>query len=317
MNTSFSKRRHIIESNIIAEKRFLKEQTSYGSAGQAQDNVDPDQVPSTGKAQTANVTTNPGKTETVKDLEVKFVDGTAKYTGLVFNGVPNGKGSAIYPNGQKYDGEYVNGKKSGRGTIIYSNGDTWDGFWKDDNMAGFGIYTFKDNGKTKRTYIKDGKWVDDVSDKAYATGSQVTFDETYIYVPYQTGDPWRYKYNKTTKTWEAQKNGKTNWIVVDPAKSEKYKAADEGIRARYDKMIEDFLNPKTGAPEDKTQPLPRSQTSKPTSQNTSVVQPQISNDNKQQAGLEFQKRVQDLRRKNPKMSQQQINDLAKEQLGLK
>jgi hypothetical protein len=43
------------------------------------------------------------------------------YKGDVENGVPNGLGFIIYPDGSKYVGEWKNGERNGQGTITYSN----------------------------------------------------------------------------------------------------------------------------------------------------------------------------------------------------
>ena len=51
------------------------------------------------------------------------------YQGDVENGVPNGLGIMIYPNGDKYIGEWEDGKKHGEGTETYSGGEFFVGKW--------------------------------------------------------------------------------------------------------------------------------------------------------------------------------------------
>ena len=53
-----------------------------------------------------------------------------KYQGEVENGVPNGLGFMIYPNGNKYVGSWKNGKKN-EGTYTWSKGDEYVGEYKD------------------------------------------------------------------------------------------------------------------------------------------------------------------------------------------
>ena len=43
----------------------------------------------------------------------------SKYTGDVGNGVPNGFGIMIFPNGNKYIGDWKDGKAHGQGTKIH------------------------------------------------------------------------------------------------------------------------------------------------------------------------------------------------------
>jgi len=58
-------------------------------------------------------------------------DTNPKYQGQVKNGVPNGLGYLIYPDGGKYVGSWEDGKMTGQGTFIWSNGDKYVGSWKE------------------------------------------------------------------------------------------------------------------------------------------------------------------------------------------
>lgn len=49
-----------------------------------------------------------------------------------------GRGSAIYPNGQRYDGMFSNGRREGRGTIHFTNGAVYEGRFRDDAVDGQG-----------------------------------------------------------------------------------------------------------------------------------------------------------------------------------
>jgi hypothetical protein len=58
-----------------------------------------------------------------------------KYTGEVENGVPNGLGFIIYPDGiwkggDKYVGEWIHRWKNGQGTFTWSDGGEYVGSWK-------------------------------------------------------------------------------------------------------------------------------------------------------------------------------------------
>jgi len=41
------------------------------------------------------------------------LDGGLKYTGKLINGIPNGMGKLIWPNGDYYEGMFRNGKRHG------------------------------------------------------------------------------------------------------------------------------------------------------------------------------------------------------------
>ena len=57
-----------------------------------------------------------------------------KYKGKVENGVPNGLGYLIYPNGSRYLGNWKKGKMSGHGSFTYPNGEKYVGEWKNSKF---------------------------------------------------------------------------------------------------------------------------------------------------------------------------------------
>ena len=75
------------------------------------------------------------------------------YKGDVKDGVPNGLGLMIFPNGDKYEGEWMDGKQNGQGTKNYPDGRImYVGYWKDGNYYGQGTKTLADGEK----YV--GEW---------------------------------------------------------------------------------------------------------------------------------------------------------------
>ncbi len=61
----------------------------------------------------------------------RISDQDTVYTGEVKDGVPNGLGTLIYPNGTKYVGEVRNGFSNGQGTYYYGNGAKYVGGTED------------------------------------------------------------------------------------------------------------------------------------------------------------------------------------------
>ena len=49
-----------------------------------------------------------------------------------------GRGTAIYPNGQTYKGLFSNGRREGRGTIHFTNGAIYEGRFRDYKVDGQG-----------------------------------------------------------------------------------------------------------------------------------------------------------------------------------
>ena len=66
-------------------------------------------------------------------------DTQPKYQGQVKNGVPNGLGISIHPNGNKYVGEFKDGKSNGQGTSYYTGGNKLVGEFV-DGMIWNGIF---------------------------------------------------------------------------------------------------------------------------------------------------------------------------------
>ena len=57
-----------------------------------------------------------------------------KYKGKVENGVPNGLGYLIYPNGSRYLGSWKKGKMNGQGSFTFPNGEKYVGEWKNSKF---------------------------------------------------------------------------------------------------------------------------------------------------------------------------------------
>lgn len=91
--------------------------------------------------------------------------GEYHYTGPIdVNKLPNGKGKAVFDNGDMYQGEFIHGKFEGHATYLFAIGDRFVGIFKDNNLYQ-GTIT-KGNGDYFRGFFKDGqadlstgKWV--------------------------------------------------------------------------------------------------------------------------------------------------------------
>ncbi|MBL0287328.1 MAG: hypothetical protein IPQ19_07915 [Bacteroidetes bacterium] len=54
--------------------------------------------------------------------------------------IPQGKGIAIYTNGDKYDGDFVNGIREGDGIYYWKEGEKYIGKYKNNKRNGYGKY---------------------------------------------------------------------------------------------------------------------------------------------------------------------------------
>ena len=82
----------------------------------------------------------------------------SKYTGDIGNGVPNGFGIMIFPNGNKYIGGWKDGRWNGQGTFTTSNGSKYEGELKNGEMNGQGTHTYPNGSKFEGDYKDDWEW---------------------------------------------------------------------------------------------------------------------------------------------------------------
>ena len=91
-----------------------------------------------------NVDNNSNNFQTIKKNYFIYKDGKY-YIGDMKNGLPNGKGTKFYKDGNvRYNGEFIDGKKEGHGTNYYSNGNYYIGEWKNNQRHGRGTLYNRD-----------------------------------------------------------------------------------------------------------------------------------------------------------------------------
>ncbi len=76
----------------------------------------------------------------------------SKYVGYWKNDMANGKGRLIHADGDVYEGEWVNDKAHGYGTYTHTDGAQYVGMWKEDKQHGNGIETWPDGAKYEGNY---------------------------------------------------------------------------------------------------------------------------------------------------------------------
>ncbi len=66
-----------------------------------------------------------------------------RYEGMFIDGVSNGHGKYIWPNGRSYEGEWVNDMRHGFGKETYANGDKYIGhYWYNARQGKNETYIF-------------------------------------------------------------------------------------------------------------------------------------------------------------------------------
>ncbi|MEL6159713.1 MAG: pentapeptide repeat-containing protein [Cyanobacteria bacterium J06554_11] len=90
------------------------------------------------------------------DNGYRYQDGTIFY-GSVEKGQPaTGKGTMLYPTGNRYDGDYESGRRNGCGTFTYSNGRRYVGQFVADQFNGQGTWILE-NGERYIGEFKDNQ----------------------------------------------------------------------------------------------------------------------------------------------------------------
>ena len=77
-----------------------------------------------------------------------------EYTGEFKNGLFDGSGEHITKKGEIYSGQFKNGKREGNGFCTYKNGESYSGYWKDNKRDGKGKYIFS-NGDCYQGEFKE------------------------------------------------------------------------------------------------------------------------------------------------------------------
>ena len=84
----------------------------------------------------------------------KYITNLIAYEGDFKDGVREGKGTEIKPDGTKYEGDFVKYSAHGKGIKIYASGDKYEGDFVKGNFHGKGIYTYADGDKYEGDFVK-------------------------------------------------------------------------------------------------------------------------------------------------------------------
>ncbi|GLE00358.1 hypothetical protein PINS_up009115 [Pythium insidiosum] len=92
------------------------------------------------------------------------VKDTASYEGAYVNGVKQGLGKMVFPNGDTYHGEWQDDRMHGDGSYMYANGDIFSGKFERGIRVGKGTYEYAADksllvGNWAENTITDGKWM--------------------------------------------------------------------------------------------------------------------------------------------------------------
>ena len=111
----------------------------------------------------------------------ELINGTAKltfdngdeYSGNMFNGEREGRGTYRFANGNVYTGNWRAGKLSGRGTYTWTDGRSYEGNWFENKQSGGGVYTFP-SGYKESGHYSAGKWIPNTKSTAQRSSNNST-----------------------------------------------------------------------------------------------------------------------------------------------
>ncbi|MGD1952392.1 MAG: pentapeptide repeat-containing protein [Leptolyngbyaceae cyanobacterium] len=87
----------------------------------------------------------------VDDPDHTYQNGIRFYGSFEGGKPANGRGSMLYPNGNRYDGQYRDGKRNGCGTFTFNNGRRYVGEFQNDLFSGRGMWLLENGDR----YIGD------------------------------------------------------------------------------------------------------------------------------------------------------------------
>ena len=97
----------------------------------------------------------PTASEVLDIVEKLLESGNQGYKGEMVNGVREGKGTYLFPNGDKYEGFWKNNKMEGKGVYSFKDGDKYDGDWVAGKKEGQGIYIFSSGAKYEGNWVQN------------------------------------------------------------------------------------------------------------------------------------------------------------------
>ncbi len=63
-----------------------------------------------------------------------------EFDGQYTEGLKNGNGRCVYPNGDIYKGAFIKDKRNGQGIMLWKDGRIYKGLWVDDKIKGKGLF---------------------------------------------------------------------------------------------------------------------------------------------------------------------------------
>lgn len=84
-------------------------------------------------------------------------DWVLEYEGSWIQGIREGEGTKIYPNGEEYHGDFVAGLRHGHGRYKFTSGDCYSGEWVDDQRTGHGTYFYSNGDVHVGNWMRDRK----------------------------------------------------------------------------------------------------------------------------------------------------------------
>ena len=86
----------------------------------------------------------------------QFKDG--EYIGNLKNGLPNGNGVVVFPNGDKYEGEFREGFYEGEGILTIKDYGKYEGQWVEGKKHGMGRFTYEDGTWSAGEWMNGKPW---------------------------------------------------------------------------------------------------------------------------------------------------------------
>ena len=153
-------------------------------------------------------------------------------------GLPEGRGTAVYADGDMYEGQWRAGKRHGQGKFTYATGDMYEGGYVEDKRHGRGKYSYsfgdvyegeyvagKQHGRGKYTYATGNSYEGEYAEgKKHGKGTYTYASGEVEVGCYEAdadvGQGVRWSADRT-KAWKLQDGGYYPWSRISLGKAAK------------------------------------------------------------------------------------------------
>jgi len=137
---------------------LVEDKSSFKKSGTTDEITKEESGPKSIRIENPGLTENPVAIPDMIDtimVENQKLDNGEIFTGTIKKGKRSGKGTMVWPNGDKYVGEWENDLFEGQGTFSQQSGEVYEGYWKAGKLNGHGKVMYPNGYYLEAEFIND------------------------------------------------------------------------------------------------------------------------------------------------------------------